>query len=499
MRSIRRALSLPLLIGVVLLVGASGLVSSRLVTGQLRRDFDQALLDKARALATLADQEDGEMEMDFVDELMPEFSVAPRREYFELWTAGGAVVRRSKSLGEENLPRSQALTATPRLSDLRLPDGRPGRLVEISFEPLREDETDLGAARESVAALPPALGGQHAVLVLARGRDLLERLVAEVVLTYLGVAALLALAITVLVRGVLSRGLRPLTAVAAAVAAIDTENLAQRLTLTPAVAELAPIVDRLNGLLTVLEEAFARERRFSADVAHELRTPVAELRSLAEVGRRWPGETKVAAAFFTDALAIAEQMEQVVEQLLALARAEAGLEPIASGPVVVAELMERAWAGLAREAAARGLRGVRRVPPRMVVATDRDKLALILGNLLENAVRYSPRGAEIEFSAAEDAAGGWQLALANPAPHLEAADLSRVFDRFWRKDPARSDGRHAGLGLPLVRSLARLLGIEVSAELAPDHVLTVRLAGPGVAPTKSPRQPELVPLAGAAT
>ena len=140
MHSIRRALSLPLLVGVALLVGVSGLASSWLVAGQLRRDFDQALRDKARALATLAEQADGEVQMDFADALMPEFSVAPRREYFELWTADGVVVRRSQSLGEGSLPRSSASSGTPRLSDFQLPDGRPGRLVEISFEPLRDDE-----------------------------------------------------------------------------------------------------------------------------------------------------------------------------------------------------------------------------------------------------------------------------------------------------------------------------------------------------------------------
>ena len=446
-----------------------------LVADRLRLDFDQTLVDKARALATLAEQTDQGLQMDFDDALMPEFSVAPRREYFELWAADGAVVRRSQSLGAGSLPRSPALRDTPALRDFELPDGRAGRLVEISFVPLREDESEPGSSGESEPPPSHEAAGEGAVLVLARGRDLLERLVAEVFAIYLGIAALLALAITVLVRGVLTRGMRPLAEVATAVAAIDTEHLSQRLTLQPAVAELAPIVDRLNELLAVLEAAFARERRFSADVAHELRTPVAELRSLAEVGRRWPSGAKVAAAFFADAQAIAEQMERVVEQLLDMSRAEAGIEPVSLQEVAIAGLAEGVWAGLAGEAAARRLRLAWSVPPQMTVTTDRAKLALILGNLLENAVRYCPEGAEIELRAAEGEAGGWWLEVANPAPHLDAEDLPRLFDRFWRKDPARADGRHAGLGLPLARSLARLLGITVSAELAADHVLIVRV------------------------
>jgi signal transduction histidine kinase len=109
-----------------------------------------------------------------------------------------------------------------------------------------------------------------------------------------------------------------------------------------------------------------------------------------------------------------------------------------------------------------------------VVTTDREKLNRILVNLFSNAVAYSPVGSEVRCTAC--AAGrGFVLSVSNPTDALEPDDLPRVFDRFWRKDAARAEARHAGLGLSLVAAFCKLLGIAVEARLNPGKIFEIRL------------------------
>ncbi|MCB1055202.1 MAG: two-component sensor histidine kinase, partial [Acidobacteria bacterium] len=107
---------------------------------------------------------------------------------------------------------------------------------------------------------------------------------------------------------------------------------------------------------------------------------------------------------------------------------------------------------------------------RFVVESDRGKLELILTNLVSNAVAYSPPGAVVETRIGRSD-GEVVVAIANPAPDLEDADLPHLFERFWRKDQARTGGQHVGLGLTLVKSSADLLGLELGVELTPDRRL----------------------------
>lgn len=487
MRSIRRFLVVTLLAGSGLLVLATGLGLCALAAHRLRAEFDRALLAKARALVTLTKQQQGEVELDFADEFMPEFAAGSGPEYFQLWLGDGTVLERSKSLAAADLPSGGfaarplaggSAAAKPRFADLRLPDGRAGRLVEVAFVPQREDDADPWSEAALDPAAPPG-GLRSAVLVVASGREGLDALVRSLYAAEVGSAALLMTGIALLVHFAVRRGLAPLGAIGRQVQALDAGRLDSRVGVQPPTRELQPVVDQLNALLARLASAFERERRFASDVAHELRTPVAELRSLAEVGGRWPEDHEAVRAFFADVLAIARQMEGTVATLLAMARCEGGLERIESSRFALPELLAETWAPLAPAAAARGLRldltAVAATAPDIVC--DRQKLALILGNLLSNAVTYSPPGSTVTC-AARSADGLFEIKIANPAPHLDAPDVHHLFDRFWRKDAARSNGQHTGLGLALARSFAVLLGLDLTARLDPDARLELRLLGP---------------------
>ncbi|MEO8275721.1 MAG: ATP-binding protein [Thermoanaerobaculia bacterium] len=455
MRSIRRELVLWLSIGTAVLSAVAGLVSGRVVENRLRQDFDEDLLATAQTIMSVTEQDAGRYVLEFSYESMPQFSTKAPLEYFETWSDIGEIVERSRSLAGAGLESPFSRDESPQIWNALLPDGRPGRLLQMTFVPQAEEE--------SASISGPQTRSRQAVLVLARGRDELERFVRWVYLTDLAIAVGLALALALCVEFVLRRGLAPLAKVARDVGALDERSLETRIEVSPAVDELDPIVRRLNLLLERLQAAFERERRFSGDVAHELRTPVAELRTLAEVGGRWSGDAALASALFADTAAVAERMERVVAQMMTLARAEAGQEPIESSPFDLAELIDECVVSCSPVTRDRRISIELHLDRPLPVFEDRNLLAVILRNLLENAVAHGPEDGTITVEAHATSDGEVRFTVTNAAPELQRSDLEAMFGRFWTKDVARSNARHSGLGLSLVRTLAGLLGIEVEA------------------------------------
>jgi two-component system sensor histidine kinase QseC len=292
----------------------------------------------------------------------------------------------------------------------------------------------------------------------------------------LGVAALVGIAAVAVVTMVVRSGLRPLEQVAERAAGIDAGSLNVRFPTDGLPSELRPICQRLNESLERLEGAFKRERRFTADVAHELRTPIAELRALADVALKWPGNPETSAAYFKDAQEIAQQMETIVTTLLALARCQSGSTRVSYREVVLSNVVQEGWNGHAVAAVNRGLTVTFHISPSLVVETDRSMLFSMVANLLSNAVEYTPRGGSIECRAEVSGSEAW-LAVSNNTDSLEPDDLPHVFEPFWRKDPARTDSSHSGLGLTLVAAYAEILGGRVEATLR-ERTLSIAVALP---------------------
>jgi two-component system heavy metal sensor histidine kinase CusS len=479
MRSLRGRLTAWLLAGIALLLGACGVAVHAVAARRLQAEFDAALLSQAESLMTLTSRDRGGVHLDFADEDMTQFSARVRPWYFQLAGRDGAVIERSASLGGRRLPYSRTASRLPVFTDRTLPDGRPGRLVEISFLPQAA-----GAERDERAAEPAAgkgrgaraaAGSRRVTLTVARGREELLAALAALRWTLWSALALALLGTAAIVPLSLRLGLAPLAELAHQLRALDAATLAQRLAVRDLPSELAPVVAHTNDLLDRLRAAFERERSFSANVAHELRTPVGELRALSEVAMRWPGEAAAREEFFADVHGIGLQMERVVANLFALARLERGEQAIEVSRFPVRDAVLESWREVEAEARQRRVSLEMGVPPELVLATDRAKLRLILANLLSNAAAYSPEGAVVRCSATYDEEG-FALALANPAPALAAADLPRIFDRFWRQDPARAGSSHSGLGLALVAAFCDLLELRREVSLAAG-IFTLRLSG----------------------
>src|SRR5262249_53543146 len=157
-------------------------------------------------------------------------------------------------------------------------------------------------------------------------------------------------------------------------------------------------VSKLNDLLGRLETSFARERQFTADVSHELRTPLAGLRTLLEVTALTDRDTVEYKRAVADAHTVVLQLGALVENLLVLARLDAGQLPTTISDVNLRELVDECWKPHAAAAEARSLRFENHVPA-TVAQVDREKLRVILGNLLANAAEYTETGGWIEVDA----------------------------------------------------------------------------------------------------
>ncbi len=483
MRSLRTRLFVYVAGGAALLILLAGIALLWTMAAWLQAEFDRGLEAKARALVALTEEEAGHIEFDFEGELMPEFGDPAGPEYFELWLENGTLIARSPSFERNDGTRRATLVkgpdpaTLPRFQDVRLPDGRWGRQIRIDFVPRLDVEEAPGQTTEASPAAPAPSSRRAVALIVARER---ERLDADLRRLQVGVgmfAVALILALAGLTQAALRVGLRSLDRLTHQVRTLDVTSLGLRVEVEAPPDEIVVVVEQINALLDRLETGFKRERRLSGDIAHELKTPVAELRSLCEVGARWPQDRAAVQEFFQDARAIALQMERIVVHLLILARYDEGREQIQTARVPVAEVVDAAWRPLAGAAAVKRLQYRQQIAPTLWFDTDPDKFPLMVANILANAVAYSPPGATI-VCASDETNGRPSVSFTNQADNLEPQDLAVMFDRFWRKDEARTGGRNAGLGLSLVRALADLLAIQIVTRLEPDKTFCITLCGP---------------------
>ncbi len=463
MKSLRARLTLALCAAGALLVAALCLAAYLRARSALTAQFDDGLRARAAALISLLQWEpDGTAELNYQDEFMPEFERRRGGFYFAVWLEkDGSLLEKSRSLHKGELPRFAGSATMPEFREIRIAKATvraigirtPGRMEKDTGKEGREP-----AARGSMPGADIVVAGNTAALS-AR----LQRLALE--LSAGGALGLAAIAL--LIRATLRLGLRPLDELAAHAARLDATRLAERFPDAGLPAELAPIAARLNDLLSRLQTTFERERRFSSDVAHELRTPIAELRTLSEVGPDLPVEDT--AAFFQDVGDIAQHMESTVATLLLLARCESDRQPIAADTVSLADLLAPLIAETAARAHARGVfftPEIRNAP----LETDADLLARLLRLLLDNAAEYTAPGGSITLRA--DAR---EITLTNGPTALTPDDIAHLGERFWRKDPARTDSTHSGLGLALAAELARILGLQLTRDLGANSALTLRL------------------------
>jgi two-component system sensor histidine kinase TctE len=353
--------------------------------------------------------------------------------YRVAWRVGG---------GEE-----QFLTGYP---DLPRPPRAPGDAPVFYAARYRGDDVRIAALATSYPTEPPiAVTVQVAETVVGRG-GLTHDLVGRVLAAQL---AMIALAAVIVAVGV-ARGLRPLERVSAEVAHRSATDLAE---VEPRAVprEVAPLVAAVNGLMGRVRQAVTAQRRFIADAAHALRTPLAVLRTEAEIALREqdPGALRGALARVRDHSAATSHL---AAQLLALARAESAADTGRAERVDVVALAGDACAALVPEAIRLGHDlGFEGTGEAHVLGRDH-QVREIVHNLVTNAMKHGGPGARITVSVDRTAAGEVRLAVEDDGPGIPAGERERVLRPFHRLPGAGPDG--AGLGLAIVSEIARSHG-----------------------------------------
>jgi two-component system OmpR family sensor kinase/two-component system sensor histidine kinase QseC len=297
---------------------------------------------------------------------------------------------------------------------------------------------------------------------LARGAAL------RVVIPLLLVLPLLGAAVV----GVVGTGLAPLRRMAFEVQRRDAHSL------TPITAErlpqeVAPLVNALNRLLVRLHAAFQAQRAFVADAAHELRSPLTAVRLELQLLDRAPDEAARREARANLGAAV-ERAIHLVEQLLTLARSE---PRDATSELAKTALEQAAAEGIADAHALALARPIDHAldPEPATVQGERDALRILVRNLVDNAVRYTPMGGRVRVRTQSGAAGA-VLEVTDSGPGIPPADRERAFDRFYRRANAPEGG--SGLGLAIVKAIADRHGARVSLDDAPGGGLRVSVSFP---------------------
>lgn len=419
------------------------------VRAELREVLDARLASSARTVQGLLHRQELRLPNASAipaDTVRPELPAEP---ICQLWTLEGQLI--TTASGGPLLPAGA------------IPDGISNQMVD--------------GERWRVFVLTDAANGVR--ILTADRRDLRRSLILDMALKLAAPLALVLPAMVLLVWVAVRRGLVPLERLRRSVQARSADAL-EPIPAAGVPLELSPMVNALNGLFGRLASAFERERRFTGDAAHELRTPLAGIKAQLQIGRAAEGEVRERA--LAQAEAGVDRMSRLVTQMLMLARLEA--QPVAAEEqerAQVDEVLSAVVRELHPQAERRGLQLSRHgAPLKTTAAVPPLMLHAALRNLLENAIRHGAGGGRVEVRG-EQLAGRSRIDILDAGPGLPEEELARVSSRFYRATTTEASG--SGLGLSIVAAIAQRYGLRFT--------LANRSDGQGlVASLELPEQPQ---------
>ncbi|HXR07406.1 MAG TPA: ATP-binding protein [Candidatus Acidoferrum sp.] len=279
---------------------------------------------------------------------------------------------------------------------------------------------------------------------------------------------------------VATRALRPIEDISATAVKIAAGDLSQRISTRETENELGRLAAVLNSTFARLEAAFAQQRQFTSDAAHELRTPITVMLTQTQTAlQRERGAAEYRATVEACQRA-AQRMRRLMESLLELARLDAGQETLQRRPFDLSKTVNECVELVKPLAEERGLKILCALPSLPCVG-DPERMGQVITNLLDNAMEYNQQAGEVRLTG-ERPGGTLVLTVSNSGPGIAPEDLPRIFERFYRADKARSgSGGHAGLGLAISKAIVEAHGGTLEAASRPGQgaAFTLRLPAAG--------------------
>jgi heavy metal sensor kinase len=434
------------------------------VRADLRNGTDRALSLAASEIKTGYHATESDSESDFGEVADASLGQLPRAGF-----AAQLVTSSGKILVQTGVPPNAL--ARPLVGHLTIVQALTGRAVYTTVS--------LGGTRYRVLVIPFRKGADPQALVVAASLARSERAVRNLLVALL-VAGAVGL---VLAAGsgwwLARRALQPVARMTEEADLIGAGSVRGRIQVPKAADELGRLAETLNRMLARLERAVTQQQRFVADVSHELRTPLTVMRSEIDVSLASDALSEDARTVLESTRQEAERMTGTVENLLTLARIDEEELRLLRRPCDLRELAETTARELRPIAGQRGVT-IRLTGSRGPIEADPERLKQVVRNLLDNAIRYSPRGGTVSVEVANHH-GHIELAVRDEGPGITPAELNHVFERFYRGDPSRPPvGEGSGLGLAICREIAEAHGGGMSATSAVGQGSTFRLRLPAL-------------------
>ena len=455
----------------------------------LRESFaeaiDKSLVARATAIERFLDQQTGPAStQEMEDDLREYVTLDPGWNLVRIITATGIPLYKSPAFDDTTLPPIATELALfdklpgrgeAGLSEVAGGQARRGRLfrdVRMKGHPLRMITARV-AARQQIYTVDVALP-------LGELQEALDQFSWEALI--LVPCGILAAALGGY--WISRRALAPVDRIASTARAITARDLGRRLDVPATGDELQRLTETLNAMLDRLEAAFRETTRFTADASHELRSPISVIRTSAEIALRHERSVEEYRDALSGILRESERTSALVQDLLTLTRADAGVDVLQRRHLDLRALMEELRGSLSTLCAQASLDLHLDLPPHPVPASgDSEALGRLVRILVDNAVKYTPAPGRVTLSL-EVVPAGAIIEVADTGIGISADDLPRVCDRFYRADKARSrDTGGAGLGLSIAKWIAEQHGGRVAITSEPGHGtrVTVHLPPPRLA------------------
>lgn len=476
MKSIKLRLCILLTAVATITAGGVSAVTYGVVRRSLYSEFDRSLRGTTSALHALTEFSEGKVMLDSGPATLPQFKIESRKAYFILTSDKQQVIGRSANF---DAIRPTLIDSDPdKIINTTIDDTRAAKQLVTIYKPRLEDEKkneEAPQASEHVPSTQPAtVTAEMPTLKLVVVEDCeaivhtLNLLATVLIGATAGFAALAGAGSYLAV----SRGLRPLHDLSTWTSRINARSLNERLTVADWPPELTNIAERLNSLLARLQESFDRERRFSGNISHELRTPVAELQTLSDIAGRWPDDPVARQHLLLGSAEIAAHMTRLINTMLLISRLERGdqieLETLDLTTITI-KAIERHTGTFQ----SRGMRVRSAIDPAITCQSNGTMFTQILDNLLANAASHAPEGSTCQLHFTRNHGG--VLTISNPAPDLAQEDLPKLTEPLWRKEASRTNQSHSGLGLHLVKLFCEALGAKLAIALNEKQQLQIQI------------------------